>query len=454
MKRFIFLFAALFWAVSAPALPPPIQPNQATTNAVPPYGQVYSMNKSQNFLVPVSIASNTAMLYNLVTNALSGSTIYLSSGSFDLNTPLIIPDSVSISGQGSNATILINLVRGDGAITGRGCGIVPGNHCTVQYLQITNALAHTNYQGCIGAITPQPIFTDLTTRGLFCRGSSDGYQINQDTAFNCVWNDYFCNVTSKWDTAVFICNDFGSPATMTFHSYGSTFTSVGPAATGANTAHGIYAQADFVDILLDGVAINIAGNSVNRAWQLDTGLEEGDTAGVFAIRNTSISGSTVNAGSIVPTTNTALLSLDSSPRNGASLTNIPGSGLQNPLVVTGGTSNYFGGVNNMATNVGEIFTTTNAIVLGTRYIAPSRAFITASFTLNGAVAGTAIVTLYIEGTVTNKLSISAGPLASLIVADTLSGMVGPSEVYYFANESSGSGATVAFVANTFSRKLW
>jgi hypothetical protein len=128
----------------------------------------------------------------------------------------------------------------------------------------------------------------------------------------------------------------------------------------------------------------------------------------------------------------------------------------NPAIqAIGGTSNYFGGVNNLATNVAPIFSITNAIVLGTRYSnGAQRAFITASFTLNGAAAGTAIVTLYVEGNVTNKLTISSGPLASLTVADTLSALVGPNEVYYFADESSGTGASVSFVANTFTRKLW
>lgn len=120
---------------------------------------------------------------------------------------------------------------------------------------------------------------------------------------------------------------------------------------------------------------------------------------------------------------------------------------------SGGT-NTFGGANIMATNYAPIFTITNAIVLGTRYSnGPQRAFIRAAFTLNAAVAGTATVTLYVEGNVTNKLSISSGPLASLVVTDTLADEVGPGEVYYFADESSGSGATVAFVANTFARKL-
>jgi len=128
----------------------------------------------------------------------------------------------------------------------------------------------------------------------------------------------------------------------------------------------------------------------------------------------------------------------------------------NPAIQTiGGNTNFFGGVNNMATNAAPIFSITNAIVLGTRYSNGSqRAFVTASFTLNGAAAGTAIVTLYVEGNVTNKLTISSGPLASLTVADTLSALVEPNEVYYFADESSGTGASVAFVANTFTRKLW
>lgn len=290
-----------------------------------PYSTIYSRNLNQKFPSPATIATNTTMLYQLVTNALSGTTVYLNSGSFTLNTPLVMPAGVTLSGQGSNATIIINNVRGDGAIAGRGCGIVPGNFCTIQYLQITNALAQTNYQGCIGAVTPQPIFTGLTTRGLLCCGSSDVYQINQDSAFVCVWNDFNCVVTSKWDTAVFICNDFNNPATMFFHSQGSTFSSVGPSAIGGQTSHGIYAQVDFLDLVLDGVTLSATGNSINRAWQIDSGLEEGDTTGTFQIKNSTMAGLTVNNASIVPATNTFLISTNSSNRDGSYLTNLTGA---------------------------------------------------------------------------------------------------------------------------------
>ncbi len=105
-------------------------------------------------------------------------------------------------------------------------------------------------------------------------------------------------------------------------------------------------------------------------------------------------------------------------------------------------------------NAYDLTTTTTAFVLGSRYTNSSRiAFPAASFTLTAAVAGTAIVTLYVEHgtTITNKLTVSAGPLASLVTVEALSGLpVGPTDIFRFEDETSGSGATVAIVTGTSS----
>ena len=103
-----------------------------------------------------------------------------------------------------------------------------------------------------------------------------------------------------------------------------------------------------------------------------------------------------------------------------------------------------------ATNTAPIVSLTNVFVLGTRYTnATRRAFISQSFTLTAAVAGTAAVTLSVEqGSVTNLATISAGPLASLTGIQQLSMMIGPSVPYTFLDASSGSGATVSAVTNT------
>src|SRR6185436_5266883 len=110
-----------------------------------------------------------------------------------------------------------------------------------------------------------------------------------------------------------------------------------------------------------------------------------------------------------------------------------------------------GGLSNL--NSGALTVTISNFVIGTRYTnAPTMAFVAASFQLNAAVAGTAAVTLFVEqpGIVTNKLSVSAGPLASLTTIEPLSLPVSASAVYYFNDVSSGSGATATIVAGTSS----
>jgi len=119
----------------------------------------------------------------------------------------------------------------------------------------------------------------------------------------------------------------------------------------------------------------------------------------------------------------------------------------------GGT--YFGtfvGDGASLTNLsGSITPLTNLFVLGTRYTnANQRAFISQCFTLNGAAAGAASVTLSVEqgNGVTNRAQISAGPLASLSTTEQLSMIVSPQAIYTFLDTTSGTGATVSAITNT------
>lgn len=93
------------------------------------------------------------------------------------------------------------------------------------------------------------------------------------------------------------------------------------------------------------------------------------------------------------------------------------------------------------------------IVVGTAYTNGLRPVnIMGSFQLTAAAAGTAKVTVYsILGTTTNKLSVSAGPLASLVTIAPLFMVVQPNGYYYYADETSGSGASISFVAGTHTR---
>lgn len=140
---------------------------------------------------------------------------------------------------------------------------------------------------------------------------------------------------------------------------------------------------------------------------------------------------------------------------------------QGGIVINGGFTNYsttkpshfFGPLintnshANIRTNTAQYDSLTNDFVLGTRYTnVVRRSFISASFQLTAAVAGTAAVTLKVEQSgVTNSLAVSAGPLTSLVTIEPLALPVGPSAVYTFSDTSSGSGASVAIVAGTSSR---
>lgn len=114
--------------------------------------------------------------------------------------------------------------------------------------------------------------------------------------------------------------------------------------------------------------------------------------------------------------------------------------------------NFYGAAN-IRTNIAQFDVDATAFVVGTRYTNSNRrSFVTASFTLNGAAAGTAAVTLSAEQAgVTNMVKIAAGPLASLTTIEQLSLMVGPGAFYYFTDATTGTGATVAIAAGTSSR---
>lgn len=105
------------------------------------------------------------------------------------------------------------------------------------------------------------------------------------------------------------------------------------------------------------------------------------------------------------------------------------------------------------TNLGTMDVTTNLFALGTRITnGTRRIFVAASAQLTAAAAGTAKVTLYVEntGSATNRLSVAAGPLASLVTVEPLFLPVAPGAIYYFADETSGTGASAAILAETCS----
>lgn len=115
---------------------------------------------------------------------------------------------------------------------------------------------------------------------------------------------------------------------------------------------------------------------------------------------------------------------------------------------------------NISSNTAALFPKTNDFVIATRYtntvaggFGTQRAIVAASFTLNAAAAGTAKVSLYVEhptGGLTNKLSISAGPLASLTTTEPLTLPVSPSAIFRFEDETSGAGGSVSIVPATSS----
>lgn len=105
------------------------------------------------------------------------------------------------------------------------------------------------------------------------------------------------------------------------------------------------------------------------------------------------------------------------------------------------------------TNTAVFDSSNTDIVIGTAYTNVFRRLeIMGSFQLSAAAAGTAKVTVYsVLGVITNKLSISAGPLASLTTIEPLVMRVQPGGYFYYADETSGAGASVSFVAGTHSQ---
>lgn len=145
--------------------------------------------------------------------------------------------------------------------------------------------------------------------------------------------------------------------------------------------------------------------------------------------------------------------------NGAQLTIDRGAGLQ--ITGAAGTNwmDFLAVTNtlNARTNIGLVDISTNNFVLATRITnGVRRLFATASITLTAAAAGTAKATLYAEyaGVLTNKVSVSAGPLASLVTVEELMLPVGPGAIYYILDETSGAGASVSVLAGAGSVVFW
>lgn len=106
---------------------------------------------------------------------------------------------------------------------------------------------------------------------------------------------------------------------------------------------------------------------------------------------------------------------------------------------------------NIRTNIGSFDIVNTNFIINTRYTNGSRrATVTMSGQLSAAAAGTATISLIVEQgtTITNKATISAGPLASLVTIEQLTMRVPPDARYYFTNETSGTGASVSLTAGT------
>ncbi len=112
---------------------------------------------------------------------------------------------------------------------------------------------------------------------------------------------------------------------------------------------------------------------------------------------------------------------------------------------------------NIRTNIAQLDTINTNWVAGTRYtnatsmgLAARRAKISYSITLTAAAAGTAQMSLYVEnpGVITNRTVVSAGPLAGLVTVEQLTDEVGPNEVFYFTDETSGVGGSAAGFAGS------
>jgi hypothetical protein len=113
---------------------------------------------------------------------------------------------------------------------------------------------------------------------------------------------------------------------------------------------------------------------------------------------------------------------------------------------------------NIRTNIALLDVVTNDFVINTRYTNENRrAMLAASVQLTAAAAGTATVSLLVEHgptTITNRMTVSAGPLASLVTIEPLTLMIGPGSIYYLTNETSGVGASASVVAGTCSLTKW
>lgn len=178
---------------------------------------------------------------------------------------------------------------------------------------------------------------------------------------------------------------------------------------------------------------------------LRIGVSSGERARITSGGNLGVGTTTPTSGRLVIDGGALTFGTDNTYDIGASGANRPRSG-------------YFGTTltspaANIRTNLGTMDVTTNLFVLGTRVTnATRRIFVGASAQLNAAAAGTAKITLYVEnaGSATNRLSVSAGPLASLTTVEALFMAVSPGSIYYFADETSGAGATAALVPETCS----
>lgn len=211
--------------------------------------------------------------------------------------------------------------------------------------------------------------------------------------------------------------------------------------------------------------VDAVGMTAGQALVVDNVAAAGPT-NLITLTNGTVSGSPGGSTTQVQYNNAGVF-------DGASGIVVPGSSGETNLNVTGlhstfnmlvtntftgiGTGNN--GIDNLKitnnadirTNIAVIDIATNELVLNQYYTNTARrAFVGVSVQLTAAAAGTAKVSLWAEysGTITNVISVSAGPLASLVTIEPLLMLIGPNCRYYLTNQTSGTGASVSVLNGT------
>lgn len=179
-----------------------------------------------------------------ISNAISGDTILLGPGTFDLEDQTVIPENVTLSGMGIGVTVLN--FTGDLTVDNDGVCLIPSTNSKVGNLSILCPESNGTYGaafGVNGTTVDRAAASGWLVYNVEMRGETDCVYVFNDNSFSGSFIN--CKFQSKWDTIALFCRTAAGSAHELFFQNCEIFV-IGPNAIQPTKGNCLVAWNDFL----------------------------------------------------------------------------------------------------------------------------------------------------------------------------------------------------------------